>query len=625
MTKKFVLCRVRVPPDRYTKLWAGVGRRPAGTRFFLALLIALSVVGWVVAAQVSAMDQRLKDADALKSSNYPAYAGMLEAIERDKASLTPSQLQYFHYLRAWERGYAGDYEAAIPLYKSVTAESTDPILRFRATASLVSNLSIARRYLEAYTHLDLLIEQMPNTTDPLAREQGLHAAALLNNQAGQYELGLSYATRLQQERAGLRGECIARELRVESLYKLKKLEADGDDVKLALDVCNRHREVVFANIVRGFQGHQYIDQGRYKEAIELLVRNYDEVNRTRYLRIISEFDVLLAEANWHTGEVEKARAYALRAIDKRVPNEVTESLVASYKLLYRIAERQGDTKSALSFHEKFAEAERQNFDDVSARSLAYQMARHQSIASKLQIEALNRQNQVLKLEQDLGAKAAEASRLYIGILIVGLLVVFLWAFHTKRRQLHFRALSQRDGLTQIANRPHFVDLSLRTLEDCRRSGQEAATILFDLDLFKTINDRYGHATGDEVLRKVVVACGTCLRAGQHFGRMGGEEFAILLVDYGEAQAVALAERLRDAVSAVNADGVLGDFVVSASFGVATTRQGGYELHQLLACADHALYKAKRGGRDRVACYGGGQAPNAVPVTAAGHLSSVSRS
>jgi diguanylate cyclase (GGDEF)-like protein len=602
---------VRVLPPESGIVRAGVGALRSGLRAGAALLAGLVFVGWVVAGQTSQTDQRLRDADAIKSSNYPEYVVQLNAIEAAKDQLTPAQLQYFHYLRAWERGYAGDYDAAIPLYKSVIADSADAVLRFRATASLVSNLSIARRYLEAYTHLDLLIEQMPNTTDLLAREQGLHAAALLNNQAGQYELGLNFATRLQQERVGLRGECIARELRVESLYKLKKLEADGEEIQLALDVCGRHREVVFANIVRSFQAHQLVDEARHKEAITLLARYYDEVQKTRYLRVISEVDILLAEAYWHLGDMNNARTYALRAIDKRVPNEVTESLVGAYRLLYRIAERQGDTKTALSFHEKYADADRQNFDDVSARSLAYQMARHQSIANKLQIDALNKQNEVLKLQQDLGAKAAETSRLYIAMLLAGLLVVFLWAFYTKRRQLHFRTLSQRDGLTQIANRPHFLTLSSQALAECRRNGQEAAAILFDLDHFKIINDRHGHAAGDQVLRKVAAACATYLRPNQPFGRIGGEEFAVLLVGCGEEEALRLAEQLRRAVAGANADGSLCDFAVSASFGVTSTRRGGYELNHLLACADVALYRAKLRGRDRVASYDGSQTTRQV--------------
>lgn len=593
------------------------GRFRSLFRAGVVLLAALLLGGAVLALQPGELDTRLRQADALKSSDYTRFAAMLGEIEADqKDNLSAEQRQYLNFLKAWERGYAGDYEAAIPIYKAVIAESPDSVLQFRATASLVSILTIARRYLEAYTYLDLLVERMPQTTDLLAREQGLHAAALLNNQAGQYELGLEFSTRLLHERMGLRGECIARYLRVESLYKSKRLDPDGDDVAFALESCSRHGEVVFSSAVRSYQAHAFIDQGRYQDAIGLLERSYDEVQKTRYLRIISEYDVLLAESHWRLGDLARARNYALRAIDKRLPNEVTESLIAAYRVLYRVAQQQNDAKTALMYHEKYAEADKQNFDDVSARSLAYQMARHQANATRLQIDSLNKQNQVLQLQQQLGAKAVETSRLYIALLTAVLLMIVLWAFYTKRRQLHFRRLAQRDGLTQIANRPHFLDMSARALEECRRARGEAAVVLFDLDHFKIINDRHGHAAGDHVLRKVTAACSTYLRAEQYFGRIGGEEFAILLVGYDELRATALAEQLRQAVVAANADGALGNFTVSASFGVTTTRKAGFELHQLLACADAALYKAKLDGRDRVSVFDGSPAlAIAIPLQA----------
>jgi diguanylate cyclase (GGDEF)-like protein len=593
------------------------GRFRSLFRAGVVLLAALLLGGAVLALQPGELDTRLRQADALKSSDYTRFAAMLGEIEADqKDNLSAEQRQYLNFLKAWERGYAGDYEAAIPIYKAVIAESPDSVLQFRATASLVSILTIARRYLEAYTYLDLLVERMPQTTDLLAREQGLHAAALLNNQAGQYELGLEFSTRLLHERMGLRGECIARYLRVESLYKSKRLDPDGDDVAFALESCSRHGEVVFSSAVRSYQAHAFIDQGRYSDAIGLLERSYDEVQKTRYLRIISEYDVLLAESHWRLGDLARARNYALRAIDKRLPNEVTESLIAAYRVLYRVAQQQNDAKTALMYHEKYAEADKQNFDDVSARSLAYQMARHQANATRLQIDSLNKQNQVLQLQQQLGAKAVETSRLYIALLTAVLLMIVLWAFYTKRRQLHFRRLAQRDGLTQIANRPHFLDMSARALEECRRARGEAAVVLFDLDHFKIINDRHGHAAGDHVLRKVTAACSTYLRAEQYFGRIGGEEFAILLVGYDELRATALAEQLRQAVVAANADGALGNFTVSASFGVTTTRKAGFELHQLLACADAALYKAKLDGRDRVSVFDGSPAlAIAIPLQA----------
>lgn len=574
----------------------------AGAAVLCVLLAGLSGI----AAQPGEFDRKLGEADALKSSDYPRFAAILTDVDAAKAELAPAQLQYLNYLKAWERGYAGDYEQAIPLYKAVISQSDDAVLQFRATASLVSNLTIARRYQEAYTYLDMLVERLPQTSNPQAREQGLHAAALLNIQAGQYDLGLDFSNRLLQERKGLRGECIARELRVESLYKSNRLDPEGEDVALALETCNSHGELVFANIVRGYQAKARIDNGRYRDAITLLDASYEELQRTRYLRMVSEFDVLLASAHFNLGDLAKARAYALRSVDKRVPNEVTEPLVAAYQLLYRIAQQQGDTKAALAYYEKYAEADKQHLDDVSARALAYQMARHQAIATKLQIEALNKQNQVLQLQQQLAGKAAETSRLYIALLIAGLLMLFLWAFHTKRRQLHFRHLSQHDGLTGISNRPHFIDVARRTLDDCRRSVRECSLILLDLDHFKTINDLHGHAAGDQVLKQVVAACSTYLRPNQLFGRIGGEEFAILLADCSAVRAMALAEQLRQAVAATSVGSGLPGVNISCSFGVVSSVTAGYELRQLLASADAALYQAKRDGRNQVVLYQGKQ-------------------
>ncbi len=109
-TRKSVPRRTYVLPDQ-RKPRASAGLIRAGIRMLVVLLVASCVTGWVIAGQNSAIDQRLRDADALKSSNYSEYVGMLDAIERDKATLSASQLQYFHYLRGWERGYAGDYDA----------------------------------------------------------------------------------------------------------------------------------------------------------------------------------------------------------------------------------------------------------------------------------------------------------------------------------------------------------------------------------------------------------------------------------------------------------------------------------------------------------------------------------
>jgi diguanylate cyclase (GGDEF)-like protein len=114
---------------------------------------------------------------------------------------------------------------------------------------------------------------------------------------------------------------------------------------------------------------------------------------------------------------------------------------------------------------------------------------------------------------------------------------------------------------------------------------------------------HGHAAGDAVLKRVVAACQARLRSIDIFGRLGGEEFAILLPDCAEAVAMQRAEEMRVAIAGLHgrADAAAG-IVATASFGVATARICGYNLPTLLAHADAALYAAKRGGRNRVAVH-----------------------
>jgi diguanylate cyclase (GGDEF)-like protein len=208
----------------------------------------------------------------------------------------------------------------------------------------------------------------------------------------------------------------------------------------------------------------------------------------------------------------------------------------------------------------------------------------------------------LQLQQALGKKAVETSRLYILLLITIAAFIALWAYRTKLSQLHFMKLSRIDGLTGIANRPHFIEEAQRTLENGRRMRQEVCVVLCDLDHFKTINDRYGHPAGDLVLKQSVAACRAHLRATDLFGRFGGEEFCILLPGCTLADARQRCEQLRGAIAALAAQP--GSMVpnVSASFGVASTAASGYELRQLLAHADAALYRAKNTGRNCVVLY-----------------------
>ncbi len=156
--------------------------------------------------------------------------------------------------------------------------------------------------------------------------------------------------------------------------------------------------------------------------------------------------------------------------------------------------------------------------------------------------------------------------------------------------------ARRDSLTGLLNRRGFEEVFDVELERARRTEQALSVIVGDLDRFKEVNDEFGHAAGDEVLRAVGTAFQDGKRSWDLAARVGGEEFAILAPDTDEHGAYILAERLRGAVERVSAEA--GGDGVTASFGIVSFPVHGQTAASLLQAGDQALYAAKRLGRNR---------------------------
>jgi diguanylate cyclase (GGDEF)-like protein/PAS domain S-box-containing protein len=162
-------------------------------------------------------------------------------------------------------------------------------------------------------------------------------------------------------------------------------------------------------------------------------------------------------------------------------------------------------------------------------------------------------------------------------------------------------LATTDGLTGVANRRHFMDLSERVLARARFDGRAVSFILFDLDGFKLVNDRHGHVAGDLVLTRVATAVTSSVRVGDVAGRYGGEEFAVCLPGAGAGAALAVAERLRATLAALRVDHDGAVIRITGSFGVVSVvPDDTTSLDDLLARADALQYEAKAKGGGRVA-------------------------
>lgn len=169
----------------------------------------------------------------------------------------------------------------------------------------------------------------------------------------------------------------------------------------------------------------------------------------------------------------------------------------------------------------------------------------------------------------------------------------------RERQLYERAT--RDELTGVCNRGHFLDIATQELERARRFAEPLSLLMFDIDHFKKVNDQYGHEVGDRALQVIARACQQGLRRIDTIGRIGGEEFAVVLPRADKEPALELAQRLRVqlAEQRISLSPVTRQITVTVSGGIASLRPLTRDIHELLRNADAAMYKAKRGGRNAV--------------------------
>lgn len=170
----------------------------------------------------------------------------------------------------------------------------------------------------------------------------------------------------------------------------------------------------------------------------------------------------------------------------------------------------------------------------------------------------------------------------------------------RRVETELRRLATTDPLTGLANRRHFLDLAETELGRLLRYGRPLSVLMMDVDHFKAINDTHGHAAGDRALVQLAETCREELRDTDILGRLGGEEFAVVLTETSLPAAMEVAERLRQRLGSVfvrRPDG--GSFRFTVSIGITDGRNGDRSIERALARADHALYQAKHSGRNRV--------------------------
>lgn len=212
---------------------------------------------------------------------------------------------------------------------------------------------------------------------------------------------------------------------------------------------------------------------------------------------------------------------------------------------------------------------------------------------------------VLLLAKLVSGPDSSTNRLFDVVLITHLLLtvataLLLPVLHLLRQRQHWEKLANEDDLTGLLSRRAFLNQSLAAIEDLKNSA--STLFIVDIDHFKRINDQYGHACGDLILKRVAVQIKSCLRDSDVVGRVGGEEFAVLLPRVAMERANVVAERLRESIAKMKTHYKDDTVEVTVSIGIAVTTELLYDWEVLYEKADKALYNAKNNGRNLVYLY-----------------------
>ncbi|MCT6699218.1 GGDEF domain-containing protein [Rheinheimera sp. 4Y26] len=553
----------------------------------------------LVAAE-SDYNKILIQADEIKTTDHTKSVHLVNLIKSPE-KLPPAMLSYYYYLKAYHAAYSGDYDNGIINYKKSIAASDDSLLNYRARISLANIYGVKRNAGLTMEYLIPALEESERVKDKEHKHNGLLVAAIVYSQFGLHQQALEVTSALLKDEPANRVLCYALAVKHESEH-YQNTSADEQTINSDALRCRDAGQLLPSVAISSYVIYKNLKNKEFQKAKEKITNLMPDVEKTNYKIYISEYTYLLGAAQYGLDDYASAETQLKKSIEMNSRAGKTRPVIDSLLLLSNIKEKQKQFSEALHYYKRYSEAEKYYNEDLSSQKISFQLAKLQLFNKNQQIELLEKNNSLLKLEGELTATEAAKNRLFIILLVICLFSISYFTIKTLRSRKMYRTLAENDNLTGISNRYHFTQKMKLCIEQSSKSNQVDSFIIFDLDLFKQINDTYGHLTGDWVLEAVVHHCKQFVRNVDIFGRIGGEEFAVYMPACTAEKAALFAEILRDAISIIDCSGSGHPISITASFGVTSTDRSGYELRQLFRDADLALYKSKDSGRNRVTVF-----------------------
>lgn len=522
----------------------------------------------------------------------------IRELSAQSAALGPGQRHRIEYVRLRNLARAGDQEAALEGIGALLREDLEPALRLRIYTTGISIAANVEDWPLAFAWLGEGLSSLP--AGPAESPRLLGAASYLHTLVG--EIGKARELALQQLAAVESGDDAGTLCHAFADVALAEDHAGNFGEALAwrnrqIGACTRAGDLIFIANGKYGVGKMLAAQGRHAEALGWARQALSEFESAGFMAGVWSARLVLADSLIALDqELDEAEALLADTLGYYRAQESHRAIAETRRLFARLAERRGDPDAALE-HLKLAvsatgDAER----EAHERRLAYLQVEFDTRLKEQQIA-------LLEAERELAALHAEAAGrrqllLWAGVsaLLLTAILLALLLRHTRRERRRYRWQSEHDSLTGLYNYQQVRRRGEAAFAAACDRGRPFTAIVADIDRFKQVNDRYGHAAGDEALRALGAWIGAVVDERGIAGRSGGDEFTILL-EADAAEAEALLQRLRDRIEPITVFGRT--FRIELSSGICQHEGRAATLEHLIHEADLALYRAKHDGRGRM--------------------------
>lgn len=562
-----------------------------------------------ISSQAKFINELLTTTESIGTSNPQLFSKNLEQLKSLKDSFSAHQSDYLKYLIYYLQGFNGEFNKSSKNFEQLFEESQFLDIKFRAQTKIVNINAIIGNIPKALNSLEYILNNIDKIKENSVKILGYKVASLFYFLVDEYQLAIEFSNFILKNNPTKNELCQAHATIIRS--KIKQTPSlssqELDEIKQAITACEQTGDYIYSNFVRVDWLKSQLNLKNsspkdYQLILEQLKNSEQQIESTQYKNLINIKDSLFAKTYWLLGKPEKSYQYANKVLEQNISKGATLQKIDTLGVLIQYYKNKGDFKKAFEYSIQENEAEKAHFNQEKAKIMAYQTVKHNNLAKTQEINYLNKQNKLLSHEKSLSDRVAKYQTLLIISLIIIVIFILIFALKSAKAQKIYKKISEMDHMTQIYNRKGLESFAQSLLLEAQENNQSIAYAILDLDHFKVINDTYGHIVGDEVIKKVIQTCQVTEYKNLKMGRLGGEEFAMVLKNGNSQELAKIAEECRIKISQLIFHAKESKFNVTASFGVTSTTESGFVYSMLMTHADQAMYDAKIAGRNMVVQY-----------------------